>query len=149
MKRLLCSLLGVLAAATLAATAEPTNLTFHVQLVRGSEEASPPTKDSKAIGPKLAAEFRPVFKWKHFWEVQYHEVHLAPGRKTKLRLSPQREVEIDLARPHQRAVTGYSNGKAIARTVDPLDAPMTLIGGERDAHSVWFIVVRRDKPSVE
>jgi hypothetical protein len=148
MKRLLCSLLGVWAAATVAAAAT-TNLTFHVQLIRGTESDSPPSKDSKGIGPKLAANFRRVFTWKQFWEVDYQEVHLAPGKKTKLRLSPEREVEIDLNKPGQRIVTAFSKGKLVTRAIDPLDAPMTLIGSERDAHSVWFIAVRRDKPSTD
>ncbi len=149
MKPILFSLLWVLAAATVAAAAETTNLTFHVQLVRGTDKAAPPMQKTKAIGPKLTAQFKPIFKVEHFWEVEYREVRLAPGRKTRLRLSPEREVEIDLAQPGKRAVTAYSDGKPITRTLDPLDAPMTLIGGERDAQSVWFIAVRRDKPSTE
>jgi hypothetical protein len=36
----------------------------------------------------------------------------------------------------------------IDRTVEPVSESMTLIGGDRDQSSHWFIVVRRDKPSM-
>lgn len=148
MKPLLFSIIWVMASVSVISAAEKTNLTFHVQLVRGSDQATPPTKESKPIGRKLAAQFRPIFAWKYFWEVKYEEVPLAPGQKTRLRLNPQREVGIDLSTPGKRAVTAHTDGKVVGRCVDHLDAPMTIIGGDRDAKSAWFIVVRRDKPGM-
>jgi hypothetical protein len=43
-------------------------------------------------------------------------------------------------------VTVFQNGKAIACDTRPMGETVTIIGGERDAMSAWFIVVRRDKP---
>jgi len=149
MKRSLGWLIWIVTTVTPVVAADAPSLTFHVQLVRGTDDASPPTKESKAIGPKLAAEFHGVFKFKRFWQVQYREVRLAPGKKIKVRMSPEREVEIELTPPGQRAVTAYSHGKAVTRSLDRVDAPMTLIGGERDGQSVWFIAVRRDKPTTD
>jgi hypothetical protein len=62
-------------------------------------------------------------------------------------LSKEREVEIDLSNRKCRKVTAFENGKVVQRISRPLGEGMTLIGGERDQESAWFIVVRRDKPS--
>jgi hypothetical protein len=64
----------------------------------------------------------------------------------RARLGNGREVEIDLTHPGKRRVSTYHNGRLIDRTVEPLGESMTLIGGDRDPTSHWFIVVRRDKP---
>jgi hypothetical protein len=34
----------------------------------------------------------------------------------------------------------------VDRTINAAGEAMTIIGGNRDGKSVWFIVVRRDKP---
>jgi len=149
MKLMLYSIMCALVMVNPVAAAEKTNLVFHVQLVRGSDQATPPTKESKPISRKLAAQFRSVFAWKHFWEMKYEEVPVAPGQKVRMRLNTQREVEIDLGTPGKRAVTAHSDGKVVSRTVEHVDAPMTIIGGDRDAMSAWFIVVRRDKPAID
>ena len=46
-----------------------------------------------------------------------------------------------------KAAVAYQAGKPISRTTRPLGTAMTIIGGDRDTNSVWFIVVRRDPPS--
>ncbi|MCX6930325.1 MAG: hypothetical protein NT154_45020 [Verrucomicrobia bacterium] len=38
------------------------------------------------------------------------------------------------------------NGRVVDRTITPTGEAMTLIGGDHDQKSDWFIVVRRDKP---
>ena len=149
MKLTLFSIMCTLAMVCPVAAAETTNLVFHVQLIRGSDQATPPTKESKPIGPKLAARLQPIFAWKHYWQVKYEEVPVAPGQKNRARLSAQREVEFDLGSPGKRAVTVYSDGKAMTRKVGPLNAPMTFMGADRDAKSAWFVVVRRDKPEID
>jgi hypothetical protein len=148
MKLTFSTIVCALAMAGGAAAADTTNLVFHVQLVRGSDEPTPPSKKSQAIGPTLAAQFRPVIAWKYYWETGYQVARLTPGSKTKLRLSPRREVEIDLSQPGKRVVTAYARGKPVNRVVDRVEAPMTLTGGDRDAKSAWFIAVRRDKPTI-
>jgi hypothetical protein len=61
-------------------------------------------------------------------------------------LSNGREVEIDLSRRGKRTVTAFQSGRLLDRTIMPAGDAMTLIGGDRDQKSAWFIVVRRDKP---
>ena len=140
--------LGLAMAASLVA-AERTNLVFHVQLVRGTDEANPPSEGARPVGEKLATQLLRVFKWKHFWQIRYQRTELAPGTRTKLRLSPEREVEIDLGEPGHRIVTAYSRGKVATRTRSRVEAAATMIGGDYDARSGWFIVVRRDEPSFD
>jgi hypothetical protein len=120
--------------------------TFYVQLVRGSETAQPPVPGCKQVGPRLAGTFRPVFKWKSYWEMNRQQVALAPGQTSRVRLGSGREVEIDLRNAKERRVAAFQNGQLVDRTISPPGEAMTIIGGNRDGKSVWFIVVRRDKP---
>ena len=120
--------------------------TFYVQLVRGTETDRPPVPGCKHVGPRLAGTFRPVFKWKSYWEMNRQQVALVPGQTSRVRLGNGREAEIDLRNPKQRRVAAFQNGQLVDRTVSPPGEAMTIIGGNRDGKSVWFIVVRRDKP---
>jgi hypothetical protein len=61
-------------------------------------------------------------------------------------LGSGREVEIDLRNAKERRVAAFQNGQLVDRTISPPGEAMTIIGGNRDGKSVWFIVVRRDKP---
>lgn len=119
---------------------------YYVQLIRGNDSDKPPTLGNKPAGPKLDTQLRAVFKWKSYWEVNREDVKVVPGQKTKVRLSKDRDVEIDLTEAGKRKVTAFQNGKALECTTRPLGESMTIIGGDRDPKSVWFIVVRRDKP---
>ena len=120
--------------------------TFYVQLVRGTETAQPPVPGCKQVGPRLAGTFRPVFKWKSYWELNCQQVALSPGQTTRVRLGNGREAEIDLRNPKERRVAAFQNGQLVDRTISPPGEAMTIIGGNRDGKSVRFIVVRRDKP---
>ena len=71
---------------------------------------------------------------------------LSPGQVGRVRLGNGREAEIDLRSPKERKVAAFQGGKVVDRTSMPTGEGMTIIGGSRDDKSVWFIVVRRDKP---
>jgi hypothetical protein len=133
-------------ALTSEAKAEEGATTFYVQLVRGTETTQPPAPGCKQVGPRLAGTFRPVFKWKSYWEMNRQQVVLVPGRTARVRLGNGREAEIDLRNPKERRVAAFQNGQLVDRTITPPGEAMTIIGGNRDGKSVWFIVVRRDKP---
>ena len=64
----------------------------------------------------------------------------------RVQLGNGREAEIDLSSAKERKVAAFQNGKLVDRTVMPHGEGMTIIGGSREDKSVWFIVVRRDKP---
>ncbi len=120
--------------------------TFYVQLIRGTDTDRPPAPGCKCVGRKLNETFGPVFRCKGYWEISRQEVVLTPGQKSRVRLANGREAEIDLTHPRQRSVAAFQNGRLVERTIMPTGEAMTIIGGHRDAKSVWFIVVRRDKP---
>jgi len=120
--------------------------TFYVQLIHGTDTAQPPLPGCKCVGPRLAGTFRPVFKCKGYWEMSRQQVALVPGRAARVQLGNGREVEIDLRNPKERRVAAFQNGQLVDRTINAAGEAMTIIGGNRDGKSVWFIVVRRDKP---
>ena len=128
------------------ARAEDGAMTYYVQLIRGCDEDKPPLTSCQRAGPKLLATFRPVLKCKSFWEICRKEVILSPGGTKRVRLANGREVEIDLSTPNKRRVTSFQNGELVDRTTSPIGDSMTITGGDRDQQSLWFIVVRRDKP---
>ena len=122
-------------------------VTYYVQLIRCCEQEQPPEPGSRRVGPKLAERFQCVFKARSYWEICQEEIDVLPGRAARVRLRNDREVEIDLRQAGKRQVTAYRKGRLIDRTVEPAGEHMTLIGGDRDGTSQWFIAVRRDKPS--
>jgi hypothetical protein len=122
------------------------SVAYYVQLIRGTEQDQPPDPKSKRIHPRLAGAFYSVFKWKSYWEISSREVELEAGRVVRVRLNPERDVEIDLTDPSKRAVTAFLNGKKVQRTVSPRTEARTFIGGDRDSNSAWFIVVSRYEP---
>ena len=129
-----------------AARASEKPLMFYVQLIRCSDQEQAPEPGSKRVGPKLAEKFQCVFRCKSYWEICQQKVELLSNHVARARLANGREVEIDLRQPGKRRVSAFHNGRLIDRTVEPAGENMTLIGGDRDQTSHWFIVVRRDQP---
>src|SRR5215831_483223 len=121
------------AAFALAATgrAEEGVVTYYVQLVRGTNGDKPPAPACQRAGPRLLATFRPVMKWKNYWEISCKSVTLEPGQTNRVRLGNGREVEIDLSIPKKRKVTAYQDGVVVDRTTSPLGALMSITGGDR------------------
>ena len=130
----------------MAAPAGEKPLTYYVQLIRCSDMDLPPEPGTHRVGPKLAEKFRCVFKCSSYWEISQQKLNVLPNHAARVGLSNGREVEIDLSQPGKRKVAAFNGGKLIERTVEPSGEHMTLIGGDRDKTSHWFIVVRRDKP---
>jgi len=121
--------------------------TFYVQLIRGTDSAQPPVPRSKCVGHKLAETFRPVFNCKAYWEINRREVMGSPDRVARVQLGNGREAEIDLRCPKSRKVAAFQNGQLVDRTITSAGEGMTIIGRSREDKSLWFIVVRRDKPA--
>ena len=119
---------------------------FYVQLIRCSDQDQAPEPGSKRVGTKLAEKFQCVFRCKSYWEICQQKLELTSNQVARARLPNGREVEIDLTHPGKRRVSAFHNGRLIDRTVEPAGENMTLIGGDRDQTSHWFIVVRRDQP---
>src|SRR5688572_28732280 len=86
----------------LAFGADSEKLTYNVQLIRGDNETHVPEPDAHRVGPKLSQKLRPVFKWENYWEIKRQKVEINPGKKARIRLNKEREVEIDLTDPAKR-----------------------------------------------
>ena len=142
--------LGILVAAGLAlaglTSAAEKPLVYYVQLIRCGDQDGAPEPGSRRIGPKLAERFQCVFRCKTYWEISQEKLEVLPNQRARVRLHNGRDVEIDLKQPGKRRVTTFYRGRLIDSTVEPVSENMTLIGGDRDQASHWFIVVRRDKP---
>lgn len=129
--------------------AEVEKRTYYIQLVRGTDTEGPPEPGNKQIGPKLGAKFHSILRYKNYWEVARKEVEVKVGTKVKVTLNPQRAVEIDLTQAGKRRVTVLRDGKPMPTETHPIGQVMTIVGGDRDAATAWFVVVRLDKPTVE
>ena len=142
---------AIIAAAMLAfagwANAGEKPVVYYVQLIRCSDQEHAPEPGSRRIGPKLAERFQCVFRCKSYWEISQEKLEIMPNQSARVRLHNGRDVEIDLKQPGKRRVATFYQGRLLDRTVEPSSENMTLIGGDRDQTSHWFIVVRRDKPA--
>jgi hypothetical protein len=146
--KLILSLLALMGLAMVTtAPAEEKTQTYYVQLIRCSDLDASPQAGSRRIGPKLAERFQCVFRCKSYWEINQERIEISSKHTARAHLSNGRDVEIDLTQPGKRRVSTYYQGRLLDRTVEPVSENMTLIGGDRDQTSHWFIVVRRDKPS--
>lgn len=128
--------------------AESPGQVFHVQLIRGTDQEQPEQVAWKAVGPKLIKKLGPKFRWKYYWEVSRHEVTVIPDKPARVRLSHEREIEIELHGDAESEVRLYRAGKLVRKSKQMLPAGMTIMGGGGEEAECWFIVVRRDKPTV-
>jgi hypothetical protein len=129
--------------------AEGEPVTLYMQVIRGTDHDKPPQSDWKPVGPKLSRQLCPKFRWKHYWEVSRQAINVRPGKTVRLRVSPEREVEIELRDSGESEVRLYSAGKLARKSRQPVESHMTIMGGGREDSECWFIVVRRDKPTVD
>lgn len=146
MKSLLALLAGAGMLLATVATGAEKPLVYYVQLIRCSDQDQAPEPGSRRVGAKLTERFQCVFRCKSYWEITQEKIEITPKKSARVRLRNGRDVEIDLSQAGKRKVTTFHNGRLIDRTVEPSSENMTLIGGDRDQTSHWFIVVRRDKP---
>lgn len=128
-------------------TAEVT--TFYAQLIRGTDREMPEQASWKPAGPKLSKQLSPKFRWKNYWEVSRLTIPVEAGRIKRTRLNPDREIEIDLRGGKEYEVRLYVKGQLACRSKQSLQSGMSITGGARENNESWFVVVRRDKPTVD
>lgn len=122
-------------------------VTFYVQLIRGTDAATPPSPEARPVGPALDQRLR-IFKWRNYWEIDRRTVVVKPGGRNRQRLTPQREVEIALTSPRSMTVSLYNQGKLSRQRKQSANTAFFIAGGDRDNSESWFIVVRRDNPEM-
>jgi hypothetical protein len=140
------ALFAILLALALAwrARTQPDAVPYAIELIRGTDTDKQPEPGDREVGPELAATFRSVFKWKDYWQVTSCRATAVRGKVTRLRLNHERAVEIDLTCPGKRRIAALWKGAVVGRAICPVGEGLTLIGGDRDQNSAWFIVVRRE-----
>ena len=129
--------------------ADQATLTFYLQLVCGSDHATPPTPDAKAVGQALSRRLGAVFKWKHYWELKRRCVHLQQGGTARIVLSREREAELALLGPQTIAVRLYYRDKLFRSSELPVENEFSVAGGDTTNGESWFVVVRRDQPPAD
>ena len=137
-------LAGFLGAVSLLADDDPT-LTFYVQLVRGTDAVSADNPRWRPVGPKLNKALHRVFRWANYWEVSRGKLKVGQAKVIKGRVTPERDVEIELIDGQTMEVRLYQDGRLSRAARQPI-SQMCILGGDRQKDEAWFIVVRRDKP---
>ncbi len=130
----------------LMANAQDHPLTYHVQLVRGTNHPKPDNPEWKPIGPELSKRLAPVFRWDHYWEVNRHPVTVDKARKNRVRLDAERELELELVTPTTLEVRLFRGGELARKTRQASDAKMSIMGGDTSTGESWFVVVRTTPP---
>ncbi len=147
--RILLLAAAVLFAAQAGARAAVTDVTYYLQLVRGSDDPAPPAPGAKRLGAKLDSRLQAVFRWKHYWELKRDSVTVKLGQKVRRRLSEEREVELTLVSERELDVRLYRKGQQTCLGRQAAKAEFFVLGGDKETNQSWFIVVRRDKPPEE
>jgi len=121
-------------------------MTYYVQIVQGTDEAKPRDPKWKPIGPKLSERLATVFRWNHYWEVSCQPVSVARAKPAKIRVTPEREVEILLLNDKESEVRLYRNGRPARKSRQSIRDKMTIMGWDKEKAEAWFVVVRTEKP---
>lgn len=139
------ALMGPLAASSGAGEAT----TFYAQLIRGTDRQMPEHVNWKPAGPKLSKQLSPKFRWNNYWEVSRHTISVQEGRIVRTRLNPEREIEIELRGAREYEVRLFVKGHLTCKSKQSMQSGMSITGGARENNESWFVVVRRDKPTVD
>jgi hypothetical protein len=97
----------------------------------------------------LSSRLCPKFRWKNYWEVSRQTLSVPAGMKSRVRLNPEREIEIELRAEGDSEIRLFTAGKLVQKSRQSLQSKMSIIGGTRENEDSWFVVVRRDKPAID
>ena len=136
---------ALMAVAGSAATAEPSKA-IYVQFILGTDKSCPQA-NCREIGPKLSKKLSPVFRWKHFWEIDRKKLVVQAKKTTRIELAGDRKMEINFTKSDEVEVRLYRRTGLITKTRHSFGGPMSILGGEEDTHDSFFIVVRGDEPA--
>lgn len=123
---------------------------FYIQSIKASDDAAPPGKDAKRIGPKLAQKLSPVFRWKYYWELERHEITLSVDEAKKVKLGSTLRLKLGPIVKGKVEIRLYRGKDLVRKSSHTVHDKMTaVLGGDDEKHSAWFIVVRREAPQYE
>jgi hypothetical protein len=128
-------------------TPVPPSVHYYVQLVWGTNHQKPAAAEFRPVGPKLKAELGRIFQWQQYWEANYKELVVQSGKASRIRLSPECEVEIELVSPTDRETRIFGKGILVTQCRRKIHCQnLSIHGGSTEAGGSWFVVVREDKP---
>lgn len=148
MKALACLmilLVGALASRPAPVPATEAEVTFTVQLIRGTDHAKPEAPSWKPLEPKLKARLAPCFRWGHWWEVATVQTNIAVGKTRRIRLSADREIDIARHTVSETEVRLYQKGALAQKSKRSSQSGQWIMGGTRENDESWFIVVTPPK----
>jgi hypothetical protein len=131
-----------------ACLADGEPVVFYAQLISATDRD---VQDAswRPIGPKLSNRHGPNYRWKKYWEDSRQTLNVPPGKRTRVRLNPEREVEIELRAKGDSEIRHFNNGKLVHKTKQSTQSKMSIVGGTRENDESWFVVIRRDKPTID
>ena len=129
-----------------AALAADARKTVYVQFIWATDQAQPTGKTYRAVGPKLGKKLSPVFRWKHYWEIEQKKIQLHPSKTTRVNLPKQRRIEIEFIKPDDMEIRLFRRSGLVTKTRQAVNGRMAILGGEEDSRNYFFVVVRSDEP---
>ena len=149
MKALLaCTLAAALCGSTVYGKEEP--VTYFIQTIVGTNREKAPEGDKwKQVGPTLAKELSPVFKWKQYWQVSCQKIEVRAGKVSRIQLAKERELEVQMRGDGPLELRLFRDGKLVRKMKDLVSHRRVIMGGDSSKDEAWFVVIRRDKPSTE
>ena len=140
--KILTALIYALAVSALSAV--ETTKALYVQFIWGTDQARP--AHSREIGPKLSRKLSPVFRWKHYWELDRRKVVVRSQNTTRVDLPRDRKLEIEFVRPEEIEIRLCRRTGLITKTRQVINGKMAILGGEEESKDSFFVVVRQDEP---
>ena len=137
-------LLGALAYEGGAASPPPSWV--RIQLIWGTNDQQSPDPKHKAIDDELAKKLsKSPFRWKHYFEVNRHEVAIPIGEsKTGIKMSSHCVIDLkNLGKDHFETKL-YGKGKLISTHHEALQKDWPLIlAGNAENETAWLVVIKR------
>lgn len=150
MNRFLCAIfLVALVIDPVRSAQEGSSVTYCIQLLHGTNDSKAQNPSWKAVGPKLSQVFSPVFKWKQYWEVKREKVIVTGGKVSRVKITTDRDLEIELMKNGQTELRLYRSGELKRKMRTSGESELSILGGDTATKDGWFLVVRRDKPSTD
>jgi hypothetical protein len=145
---LVCALAVALCGGTAYGKEEP--VAYFIQTIVGTNlEKAEESQKWKQVGPRLARDLSPVFKWKHYWQVSCQKIDVREGKLSRIQLTRERELEVQIGGDRQLQLRLFRDGKLVRKMKDLVSHRRVIMGGDSSKDEAWFVVIRRDKPSTE
>jgi hypothetical protein len=137
-------LLGVVAYEGSAAAPPP--VWVRIQLIWGTNDEQSPDPKHKAIDDELAKKLsKSPFRWKHYFEVNCHEVPIPVGEsKTGIKMSSHCVIDLKNLGKDRFETKLYGKGKLLETRKDslPKDWPL-ILAGNAENETAWLVVIKR------